>query len=395
MLAISLGSTPVGTIVRRPGRLTVFKFDDAYLDLADRPVLGRWFEDHLGPSFEEVERGDRLIPYFRNCLPEERGELRRLLAAAACVSVRDDWGLLAHVGDDLPGALFVASLGARAARAPGGAAPAALAAPTLAFSLAGLQLKYSMIQQGNRFTLPMKGQGGRWIVKLPDPRFARVPEVEHATLRLAQACGITVPEARLVSIAELEIPGAPAFAEVTALAVRRFDRTDAGGRIHQEDFAQVVNRPPEQKYEGSYGRLGKIVRAVCGEADFDEFVRRLAFAILIGNADAHLKNWSLLYEDPKRPRLSPAYDLVPVVVYLNGASRLALSLSREKRFDQLKGEHFAKLAAEAGAPVGRVLHVVSSIAALVREQLAHEYGGLPLTAEQGRTLQRHVEALSI
>ena len=398
MLTVDLGSARVGAIRRRANRRTEFTFDREYLDLADRPVLGRWFEDHIGPDFVCEERGDRLMPFFRSCLPDVASALRRFIAAEASILVADDWSFFRHVGQDLPGAVVITETEEdEPPRPPHDASTEVVhvGAQSLGFSLGGLQLKYSMLRDGERFTLPMKGQGGRWIVKCPDANNPRLPEVELATLQLAKACGITVPEARAVATRDLALPNASAFVEPTALALRRFDRRDDGTRIHQEDFAQVLNREPEDKYVGSYFRLGKLVHDSCGAADFDEFVRRVAFAVLVGNADAHLKNWSLTYENPKRPRLSPAYDLVPVVVYREPEDRLALDLGGDKRFASVTRESFVKLANHAGADATRALLALDAVTTATRAQLSHDSGGLPLTQAQAAILRRHVERLSL
>jgi serine/threonine-protein kinase HipA len=106
------------------------------------------------------------------------------------------------------------------------------------------------------------------------------------------------------------------------LLVQRYDRT-AAGRIHQEDFAQVFGIEPEDKDElrvgpdavVTYSGIGAVVSALEGESDYREFVRRVVFMVLSGNADAHAKNWSLVYPDTVRARLSPLYDVVCTVAY--------------------------------------------------------------------------------
>lgn len=103
-LAIHLGDAPVGAITRREGR-TSFAFDDAYLSMPERPVLGRWFEDQLLEGFEYGEPGSRLPPFFQNYLPEQGSALRAMLARHAGVRTRDEFALLAALGADLPGAV--------------------------------------------------------------------------------------------------------------------------------------------------------------------------------------------------------------------------------------------------------------------------------------------------
>jgi len=140
-----------------------------------------------------------------------------------------------------------------------------------------------------------------------------------------------VPEHRVVRASEIEDIPADFDADQDVLIVRRFDR-DGDRRIHQEDFAQVFDIPPEQRYAwevvelgwSHYGSIGAVICALCGEDDFRRYMRRLAFMVLSGNADAHLENWSLLYPDGVIPRLAPAYDLVSTVVYPSLATCAAL-----------------------------------------------------------------------
>ena len=109
------------------------------------------------------------------------------------------------------------------------------------FSLAGVGLKFSMLRQGSRLTLPASGRGGDWIVKLPDPKHDHVPVNEFAVMSLAARVGVDVPEVSLASRDEL--PDLPPRAwptrEDVAFLIKRFDRGDQGRLIHIEDFAQI------------------------------------------------------------------------------------------------------------------------------------------------------------
>src|SRR5262245_51589581 len=115
-----------------------------------------------------------------------------------------------------------------------------------------------------------------------------------------------------------------------ALAVRRFDRT-ADGPVHIEDFAQVFGLYPEDKYgKASYRNIAGVIAAETGNVGTAEFVRRLVFNVLIGNADMHVKNWSLIYLDRRRAALAPAYDFVSTIHYIPDDNS-ALSFGRTKR----------------------------------------------------------------
>ena len=98
------------------------------------------------------------------------------------------------------------------------------------------------------------------------------------------------------------------------------------------------------------------------EKSYLEFVRRLFFSFAIGNGDMHLKNISLIYRDPRRPVISPAYDLVSTAPYLNDPEDLGLQLGRSKRFEEVSPESFELLARRVGAPVGETMDAVARVA---------------------------------
>lgn len=401
ILDVFLGDVRVGAITQREEGRSVFRFDTTYLKLPERPVLGRWFEDRLTSWFEYSASGGQLPAFFQNYLPEMGSALRALVARHAAVEQYAEVPLLAALGSDLPGALVVRVSDESASHTLGAhAAPisTATAERPLRFSLAGMQLKFSVIQSKTRFVLPVTGEGGNWIAKLPDRQFPRVPENELSMLTWAKEIGISVPELKLVPVADIDgLPSQLSFNEPMALVIRRFDRDDLGGRVHQEDFAQVLNVRPFRKYKDyGYATLAKIVRTICGEADYEEFVRRLVFVVLSGNADAHLKNWSLVYPDGRRARLSPAYDLVCTFAYGAHLDRmLALELSRETDFTRISRVHFEQLAERIGALPARTGEIVSETAALARQAWKTLRGSLPMSSEARDSLERHMDGITL
>ena len=344
-LRVLLGDRDVGVLrSQRDGRIEL-AFLPEHLASADRPVLGQYFEDHL----DEAHRSQtHLPPFFSNLLPE--GGLRELVARRAGLHRDHEAHLIAVLGEDLPGAVIVRRMDEPAGGETG----------PLRFSLAGTQLKFSVLYRaaGRGPTLPVDGRGGNWIAKLPSETYANVPEHEHELVQWAGRAGITVPEVKLVRIADIEGLPVQLPADRHAFLSRRFDRPEAGGRIHQEDFAQVANVRAAQRYGVlSHTSIARIVRAVAGEDDLDEVIRRTAFNVLIGNGDAHLKNWSLIYPDGVHARLSPAYDLVATVTYIDG-DELGLKLSGECRFERIRLAHFERLAEKIGVPAERVTRIV-------------------------------------
>ncbi len=376
-LDVRLGTTAVGTLVHLGNDDIVFTFDKGYAaSQADfRPTLSLSFKASGGGLVERTRPTHvRLPPFFANLLPE--GHLREYLAARGGVHPGREFFLLWLLGADLPGAVEVRAIDEASTPAvedPGerrkrGETP-------LRFSLAGVQLKFSaLMEAAGGLTIPTSGVGGDWIVKLQSPRFPSVPQNEFAMMTLARAVGIDVPDVRLIATSGIGglPPGLPeAFGQ--SLAVRRYDRPRPNVRVHAEDFAQVFGVYPEQKYErASYGSIGRVLWLETGAEGVAEFTRRLAFNALIGNADAHLKNWSITYPDGRTPTLAPAYDLVSTVAYLP-EDTLALSLGETKAFERIDLDRFRRFADRAGLPVRLVAETARETAARVRALLpTHE-----------------------
>lgn len=386
VLVIHLGEQLVGELVLRGEDQSEFRLAREYLELAHRPVLGQVFEDDLTATHRARMK---VPPFFSNLLPE--GRLRRLVADAAKVSVEREFFLLARLGADLPGDVRAT------ARTPvvdsGKEAPLRPDAPEagpLKFSLAGVQLKLSMIHEGRGMTLAAGGTGGDWIVKLPGGEFQGVPENEFATMSWAREVGIQVPEIALVQVRDLRgLPAGVSTEQGVAFAVRRFDRPEPGRRIHIEDFAQIRNQYPHDKYGATnYETLGKLILRIAGQASFEEFVRRLAFHVVSANADAHLKNWSLIYPDRIHPELSPAYDLVSTLEFI-GTDALALNLARTKVWNELSLGHFERFAQKVGADPVAVTSIVQTTVERALDAWPAIRRDLPVSAVLSQRLEAH------
>lgn len=347
ILQVYLRDLAVGTILRetRTGVLS-FALQETYAEMPQRPVLGQQFEERRQVRlFRQAAHPGQLPTFFGNLLPE--GALQAMVSAQ--FSPDDAAATLAIVGEDLPGAVIVRP-------APGeGTEPAGRAFDEpgevvvgadegLRFSLAGVQLKFSAVESAqDRFTLPFRGQGGRWILKFGSEQYPLLPENEHLTMAWAAAVGLNVPRHRLVpatSIAGLD-PRLVALGE-NVYVIERYDRQGDGTRIHQEDFAQVRGLPPEKKYSGwSLEGLARFIGDVCGPEDLAEYLSRVLFLLVCGNMDAHLKNWSLIYPDSRTARLAPAYDFVCVRQYL--AQELALPFAKERSPERIGWDHVVRV----------------------------------------------------
>jgi serine/threonine-protein kinase HipA len=352
---VRLGVVAVGDLIERPDGIVEFQTREDYRHSQDRPVLGQQFEDDLGATY----RGKRESPlpvFFANLLPE--GRLRTLLESRGLVDERDDFGLLILLGSDLPGAVVVESMdGAELGRSlpPTSDAPVADDDP-FRFSLAGVQLKFSVVHQGDKLTLPARNTAGNYIVKLHGPQLVGLAENEFSVMQWARAAGLEVPECELRSLDDLKgLPLEEVDPAGMAFVIRRYDRGEAQ-RIHQEDLAQVSGLRPSLKYDYlKYETVGLLVNGIVGAEGFLEYIRRLAFLVASGNGDAHAKNWSLLYPDGITPQLSPLYDQVftsawPRLVTNAGTLRsrarkpeLALKFLGKKRFVEVDLSIFERL----------------------------------------------------
>jgi len=345
--SVDLKSKRVGTLLQR-GDVARFVFSSGYWNDPQRDVLGLWFEDNPRQS---PQAALRLPPWFSNLLPE--GPLRNWIAHDRGVSVDRELQLLLQIGQDLPGAVVVATAEDQPEVEEIGL-PIAFRDATSAdqespwkFSLAGVGLKFSMLRRGDRLSIPAANQLGDWIVKFPDAVYRDVPTNEFATMSLAKKVGIDCPEIELIHRDELPPvpdvmwPGREEF----AYAIARFDRTQDGGRVHIEDLAQVRGLYPQQKYWGSFETVGGLLYRGQDHKSLREFVKRLVFNLLVGNGDAHLKNWSLIYRDGRRPEISPAYDIVSTAGYYDPSSPddLGLKLGGSKRPSRVSRSDFARL----------------------------------------------------
>jgi serine/threonine-protein kinase HipA len=354
-LAVRLHGRQIGIINRLAGERQIFAFEEEYIDDPNRPTLSLSFKSGTGglvTALRPVPR--RVPPFFSNLLPE--GHLRTYLAKLAEVKPEREFFLLAVLGADLPGALVVTPLEGDAheveAHDAAGDHDDRPPETALRFSLAGVQVKFSAVMEASGgLTVPAGGMGGSWIVKLPSARFSAVPENEFVMLELARRVGIAVPPNRLIDMAKIKgLPDEARTGGGTALAVQRFDRVPGGDPVHMEDFAQVFGLYPDDKYgHRSYANIASVLWAETGEESTYEFVRRLVFSVLIGNADMHLKNWSLLYPDRRKPVLSPAYDFVATLAYIPG-DRLALNFGGSRSLNEITTGQMRSFAGTARIP---------------------------------------------
>lgn len=195
-------------------------------------------------------------------------------------------------------------------------------------TLTGVQAKLSLdITRGNdrepqRFTIV--GLWGRYILKPQTDRFPYLPELEDLTMHLAEQAKIKVVPHSLVRFADGEL----------CYITRRIDRTPEGDKLPMEDMCQLTERLTEHKYKGSYEQIAKAIQRYSSvpKLDLVNYWEQVYFSWITGNADMHLKNFSLYSKEPGKYVLTPAYDMLSTALVMpEDTEELALSLNGKKR----------------------------------------------------------------
>lgn len=401
VLRLTLHGRLVGYLAGFQDGRNVLIFADEYKSDAGRPT----FSLITHPRFPHAEKliaepwshNHKLHPTLSNLLPE--GSLRELIVQGLKVHVDNEFHIFTYLGEDLPGALIAEPMEPDeipvhllSAYSKAKAVKFEKATRENKFSLAGIQMKFSMKQQDGRYNLSKGDVLGDWIVKTPSTKHKDVPVNEFTAMSLASMAGVDVPEIKLVELDKLDnLPPINLPEEKLAFAIKRFDRNN-DQRIHMEDFAQVLVKYPHEKYNSaSYEKIGKILYDFSGDglADTQQFARRLLVNILLANGDAHLKNWSLLYSDQVTPRLSPAYDIVTTSVYIENERRYALNLGKTKEWYDVTYANFEAWAKRAGVPWRAIKPHLDDTMEKARSLWPQEIKEKPMNDEHKNRLQAH------
>jgi serine/threonine-protein kinase HipA len=362
VLQLSIHGVLIGYLAGYKNGRNVFSIAETFKNNPQRPTFSLIthpkFPNAARLMAEPWSRNQRLHPVLSNLLPE--GSLRELIARGLKIHVDNEFHMFAYLGGDLPGALEAKPISPEevpdsALNTHGKATAVPFEKVTQAnkFSLAGVQMKFSMKEKDGRYTVPDGSTLGDWIIKTPSTRHKLLPLNEYTAMSLAQLGGVEIPEIKLVGLDTLDhLPPINLPDETYAFAIQRFDRA-GHQRIHMEDFAQVLVKYPHEKYDAAnYETIGKVIHDFSGDglADAQQFARRLLVNILLANGDAHLKNWSFLYPDRMTPRLSPAYDIVTTHVYIEHETQYALNLGKTKNWYTVTMAHFESWAEKSGIP---------------------------------------------
>lgn len=354
-----------GCLYLGPDGETLFAYDADWLADSKAPALSFSL-----PKQAEPFKRSAVQAFFGGILPEE-GQ-RTAIARALGVSADNEFRLLEYLGGEVAGALTLLPEGETPA-SPSDAAPKLLdddalvqlldhlpLRPMLAgedglrLSLAGAQSKLPVLLIDGQIALPAPGQPTSHILKPPISRFEGTTENEYFCMSLASAIGMDVAPVEMRSVADRSF-----------LLVTRYDRavgTDGSiSRLHQEDFAQALGVPSHRKYASEGGPIfpdcfALLRRAATRPArDILKLLDAAIFNLIIGNADAHAKNFSLLHSSGGAMTLAPLYDLLSTVIYPNLHVKLAMKIAGKAVLEDIEPRHWERFAADAqlGAPYVR------------------------------------------
>jgi len=316
--------------------------------------------------------------FFSGLLPED--EIRRTIARNLGVSDRNDFSLLERIGGDCAGAITFFpegqipqntgnyqrltdnELANEIRKLP--QQPLLAGQQHMRLSLAGAQTKLAVYVKDNAILLPLDGAPSTHILKPQNPKFENLVFNEAFCMRLAQQAGLV---AATVEIRETE--------ELSYLLIKRYDRkliknSDMTQRLHQEDFCQALGILPTSKYQKEGGPSLKncfnLIRqhSSIPATDLSRLLDAVIFNYLIGNADAHGKNFSFLFDweasfsqdffDPNffetnpslKIFLAPLYDLICTIHYPQLSKEMAMKIGGEYSAEMISIKHFENLASE-------------------------------------------------
>lgn len=380
----------------------IFQYDSGWLAASDANPLSISL-----PLQKEPFAPNQASPFFANLLPE--ADVRTRIARSLGVSESNDFKLLEELGGDCAGALSLLPEGA-APETDGDyesippkeldrmieempQRPLITAKEGARLSLAGAQEKIPVFIKDGKIYMPRGSHPSSHILKPAIPRFKNTVENEAFCMMLAAEAGLPVPKA---SIRE---------GQQRAYLIERYDRRLIDGkltRIHQEDFCQALGVNYSRKYEAEGGPGLKACFALLDKhssepiVDKRNFLRAVVFNYLIGNCDAHAKNFSLIF-DNGMVRLAPFYDLISTRVYGSLNKKFAMRTGGQWRDEWMSKKNWLQLADEAEVGAKAVLAIceelgetVPAAAAKLTKEFVPKYGGEEIVGQ----VTKHMRSMS-
>jgi serine/threonine-protein kinase HipA len=377
-LSVWWGEGLVGTLVLDQHGDVGFAYDPDWVADGARHPISQSLPKRAEPFSRRETR-----PFFAGLLPDEAQ--RDAVAHSLGISERNDFRLLEALGGDVAGALTLWPQGEPPPSPSRTAAfhplnddeivailndlprrPMLAGRDGLRLSLAGAQQKLPVVVVGGRIGLPQPGQPTTHILKPPIARFSATTENEAFAMRLAAAVKLPVAAVEPRCIAGRGF-----------LLVERYDRAlgEDGSvrRLHQEDFCQALGIVPEHKYASEGGPVFRqcfdLIRRACTTpaTAILRLIDAAIFNVILGNADAHGKNFSLLYAR-QAVELAPLYDLLCTVAYPASSAKFSMKIARRATLDDFRPDTWDEFAKDVGTTPTYIRRRVPSLAAAIIAQ---------------------------
>jgi len=347
-----------------------FTYDEGWIRLRGAFAISTTMPltlDRIGPEV--------FLPWAANLLPEN--EQLRTLGQLLGMARSDVIGLLSAIGGDTAGALSIGQPGRtssvqwRPLATPDDLEavlddlpnkPFLVGEEGVSMSLAGAQSKLAVaVDEGGRICIPMNGSPSTHILKPDSPRLPGGVQNEAFCLTLARRMKISTPEVATGTAGKR-----------TFLLVKRYDRTDVGGRwrrLHQEDYCQALGIPPSAKYEANQtGIRGptlkdmfEVTRRRLPPTEIIRLLDLVVLNILCCNTDAHAKNYAIMIRG-NGASLAPIYDIMCGEVWGNVTRNLAQTVGGKSRGNDLSGRDWQRFARECGLNPRQVVDRVGALA---------------------------------
>jgi serine/threonine-protein kinase HipA len=395
-LNVYLNDMLIGYLLTDAGSMS-FRYTPEYATKEDAPALSVAL-----PVQQELYLDTSTRPFFSGLLPDEG--LKKRVARLLHVSDKNPFAMLAQIGRECAGAISFyppdesPSDGTQHIKLLDDAAvvemlailkkrPLLVGSDDVRLSLAGAQDKVAILMDKGRVGLAQGGQPTSHILKPAMIDFEDSVYNEFFCMRLAARVGIDTARVELKTARDR-----------TFLLVSRYDRTiSLDGkvlRLHQEDFCQAASILPEMKYENEGGPSIALCMDLIGRysaqpaVDQRNFLRRIIFNYLIGNADAHGKNFSFLHQ-VKKVRLAPAYDLLSTSIYDGITDKMAMKIGGRYQPQQLCLRHWQRLVVDTQTAQRHLQAMMNTMAEKtvlesknLSEQLSCKHPELRNTAER-------------
>ena len=391
VLEVWLEGTHAGQFVHANDGAVTFTYDQ---DAPDTPISLSLPRDGSGTRASASN-------FLENILPDH-DTTRARMAAAYGASSPDTFDLLHAAGGDIAGGLVILPEGEAPTPADRAELNPVLVEETAGrissinrdpdsfypsevparFSLAGTQGKFALAEIDGYWYWSNATLPSTHIIKPGNPKLHGIERAEVAALTLAPLAGVPAPVATVLNAEDQ-----------TAFMVERFDRDRSHGdiprRLHAEDLAQSLGIGPKSKYNVSVKQVADIIGTVDDDGSIlRSFLRQLTFNTLIGNADAHAKNYSLMLGS-RGARLAPLYDAVPVMLYPTYDQKLAMRIAGARHPQAAGPDHWRKLARTIGVDEDEMQSIVTSVASGIREH--NESAWTTLAVDQGVLVRNAVD----